>query len=79
MRGGRLSSHHLFYDRPDVLSVYTVRVDADRKAAPILLSNGNPVENGMVEGQPERHFAVWHDPHPNPPIFSRSSPVRSAW
>ncbi|WP_223596894.1 aminopeptidase N [Brucella suis] len=55
-----------FYDRPDVLSVYTVRVDADRKAAPILLSNGNPVENGMVDGQPERHFAVWHDPHPKP-------------
>ncbi|MBB3215541.1 aminopeptidase N [Ochrobactrum sp. RC6B] len=55
-----------YYDRPDVLSVYTVRVDADRQAAPILLSNGNPVDGGSVEGKPDRHFAVWHDPHPKP-------------
>ncbi len=55
-----------YYDRPDVLSVYTVRIDADRQAAPILLSNGNPVDNGSVEGKPYRHFAVWHDPHPKP-------------
>ena len=54
-----------FLDRPDVLSVYTVRVEADRQDAPILLSNGNPVEAGAVDGS-ERHFAVWHDPHPKP-------------
>lgn len=54
------------YDRPDVLSVYTVRIDADRQAAPILLSNGNPVDKGSVEAKPDRHFAVWHDPHPKP-------------
>ncbi|GAA5657668.1 MULTISPECIES: aminopeptidase N [Brucella] len=55
-----------YYDRPDVLSVYTVRVDANEQAAPILLSNGNPVESGSVEGTPDRHFAIWHDPHPKP-------------
>ncbi|MFD1197619.1 aminopeptidase N [Brucella gallinifaecis] len=55
-----------YYDRPDVLSVYTVRLDAEKAAAPILLANGNPVEQGMVSGQPDRHFAIWHDPHPKP-------------
>ncbi|EKF19760.1 aminopeptidase N [Nitratireductor pacificus] len=53
-----------FLDRPDVLSVYTVRIEADRKEAPLLLSNGNPVEKGALDA--ERHFAVWHDPHPKP-------------
>ncbi len=55
-----------YYDRPDILSVYTVRIDAEREAAPILLSNGNPVEGGEVSGKAGRHFAVWHDPHPKP-------------
>ena len=54
-----------FLDRPDVLAVYTTRIEADRSEAPILLSNGNPVEAGAVEGT-ERHFAVWHDPFPKP-------------
>ncbi len=53
-----------FLDRPDILSVYTVRMEADRKAAPLLLSNGNPVESGALENG--RHFAVWHDPFPKP-------------
>ena len=53
-----------FLDRPDVLSVYTVRIEADRAEAPVLLSNGNPVESGALENV--RHFAVWHDPHPKP-------------
>ena len=53
-----------YYDRPDVLSVYTVRLEADRLAAPILLSNGNPVEHGEVDSA--RHYAIWHDPHPKP-------------
>ncbi|MEJ5018761.1 aminopeptidase N [Ochrobactrum vermis] len=55
-----------YYDRPDMLSVYTVRVDASEQAAPILLSNGNPVDSGSVEGKSDRHFAIWHDPHPKP-------------
>ncbi len=54
-----------FLDRPDVLSVYTVRLEADRASAPILLSNGNPLAQGDVPGT-GRHFAVWQDPWPKP-------------
>jgi aminopeptidase N len=54
-----------FIDRPDVLAVYTVRIEADKKVAPILLANGNPVAHGDIEGT-GRHFAIWHDPHPKP-------------
>jgi aminopeptidase N len=53
-----------FLDRPDVMSVFTVRVEADRTEAPVLLSNGNPVERGELGGN--RHYAVWHDPFPKP-------------
>jgi aminopeptidase N len=54
-----------FYDRPDSLSVYTTRIEADQREAPILLSNGNPVEAGKIEGS-DRHYAIWHDPFPKP-------------
>ncbi len=54
-----------FLDRPDVLAVYTVRIEADAEEAPVLLSNGNPVERGTMEGG-KRHYAVWKDPHPKP-------------
>ena len=54
-----------FLDRPDVLSVYTVRLEAEFSEAPILLSNGNKIASGKIEGTP-RHFAVWHDPYPKP-------------
>ncbi|WP_269932253.1 aminopeptidase N [Aminobacter sp. HY435] len=53
-----------FLDRPDILSVYTVRIEAERAEAPLLLSNGNPVEHGDL-GQ-GWHYAVWHDPFPKP-------------
>ncbi|TWG65245.1 MULTISPECIES: aminopeptidase N [unclassified Aminobacter] len=53
-----------FIDRPDMLSVYTVRIEGDQTAAPLLLSNGNMVESGQLDGG--RHFAVWHDPFPKP-------------
>jgi aminopeptidase N len=53
-----------FPDRPDVLARYRVRIEADRDAAPVLLSNGNLVETGSAgEG---RHFAIWEDPFPKP-------------
>jgi aminopeptidase N len=55
-------------DRPDVLSVYTTRIEAERDEAPVLLGNGNLRESGTVEGT-TRHFAVWHDPHPKPPYL----------
>ncbi|MDX2308440.1 MAG: aminopeptidase N [Hyphomicrobium sp.] len=54
-----------FLDRPDVLATYRVRIEADPKVAPVLLSNGNLVERGMTE-RGRRHYAVWHDPHPKP-------------
>ena len=54
-----------FLDRPDVMSVYTVRMEAELAEAPVLLSNGNPIESGTIDGV-GRHFAVWHDPHPKP-------------
>ena len=54
-----------FLDRPDILAVYTTRIEAERDEAPVLLGNGNPVESGAVEGT-NRHYAVWHDPHPKP-------------
>jgi aminopeptidase N len=54
-----------FLDRPDVLSVYTIRIEARKSEAPILLGNGNPVTAGVMAGT-DRHFAVWHDPHPKP-------------
>jgi aminopeptidase N len=54
-----------FLDRPDVLSVYTTRVEAEIAEAPVLLSNGNLIETGKTANT-TRHFAVWHDPHPKP-------------
>ncbi len=54
-----------FLDRPDVLAVYTTRIEAERDEAPVLLGNGNLVESGAVAGT-DRHFALWHDPHPKP-------------
>ena len=54
-----------FPDRPDVMAVYTTRIEAEKGEAAVLLSNGNLVESGDVPGT-SRHFAVWHDPHPKP-------------
>jgi aminopeptidase N len=51
-------------DRPDVMAVYEVRIEADRADCPVLLSNGNPVARGELPGG--RHFAEWHDPFPKP-------------
>lgn len=53
-----------FYDRPDVLSIFKTRIEADKATAPILLSNGNLIESGDLDGG--RHYAVWEDPHPKP-------------
>jgi aminopeptidase N len=53
-----------FLDRPDVMAVYTVTLRADAKAYPVLLSNGNRVAQGPLEGG--RHYATWHDPFPKP-------------
>ncbi|MFN4165649.1 MAG: aminopeptidase N [Ferrovibrio sp.] len=53
-----------FLDRPDVMTTYRVTIRADRKTSPVLLSNGNLVEEGTLPDG--RHFAVWHDPFPKP-------------
>jgi aminopeptidase N len=53
-----------FLDRPDVMAVYTVTLRADRARYPVLLSNGNLVEQGPLDGG--RHYAKWHDPFPKP-------------
>ena len=52
-----------FPDRPDVMTVFTVRIEADKRFLQ-LLSNGNLVETGDCGN--DRHFAIWHDPHPKP-------------
>ena len=54
-----------FLDRPDVLSTYRVRLEADRTEAPVLLANGNLETAGEAE-TPSRHFAIWSDPHKKP-------------
>ncbi|MCX5512096.1 aminopeptidase N [Kaistia algarum] len=54
-----------FLDRPDVLAVYTTRIEAEKADAPILLGNGNPGESGDIPGT-TRHYAIWHDPFPKP-------------
>jgi aminopeptidase N len=53
-----------YLDRPDAMSVFTTRISAPKAEYPILLANGNPIEQG--EEAEERHFAVWHDPFPKP-------------
>ena len=55
-----------FYpDRPDVLAIFTTRVEADKRY-PTLLANGNLVEQGEVADAPDRHYAIWHDPTNKP-------------
>jgi aminopeptidase N len=53
-----------FYDRPDVMAKFNVRIEAP-KSMPVLLSNGNPSAHGAIK-RTDRHFAEWNDPHPKP-------------
>ncbi|CAK0786230.1 hypothetical protein CVIRNUC_009443 [Coccomyxa viridis] len=53
-----------FLDRPDVMAKYTTRIEADAKAYPVLLGNGNVLEKGSAAAG--RHFVVWEDPWPKP-------------
>jgi aminopeptidase N len=73
-----------FLDRPDVMASYTVTLRADKAKYPVLLSNGNLVEEGPLEDG--RHFAKWVDPHKKPAylfalvagsLVCRSQPIRS--
>jgi len=57
----RISFHS---DRPDILSKYTVRIEANKNDYPVLLSNGNVVkENNLANN---RHEVIWEDPYPKP-------------
>ena len=60
--GFRRLTYHL--DRPDVTSIYTVRIEAERSRHPILLSNGNQISSG--DSGDGRHWVKWHDPYPKP-------------
>jgi aminopeptidase N len=51
-------------DRPDVLTTFRVRAEANKALYPTLISNGNRVDYGVLDNG--RHFGVWHDPFPKP-------------
>ncbi len=53
-----------FPDRPDVMARYTTTIHADKTRFPVLLSNGNPVDQGDEANG--RHWAKWEDPFPKP-------------
>ncbi len=53
-----------YLDRPDVMSVFTTTVIAERKKYPILLSNGNKLQ--CHDSFDTRHGVTWYDPHPKP-------------
>jgi aminopeptidase N len=57
-----------YLDRPDVMASFTVTLRADKTSYPVLLSNGNLVEQGNLDGvgNENRHFAKWVDPHKKP-------------
>jgi aminopeptidase N len=53
-----------FLDRPDIMSMFSVTLRADKAAYPVLLSNGNLVQQGDLDDG--RHYACWVDPHRKP-------------
>ncbi|WP_413942962.1 aminopeptidase N [Bdellovibrio sp. HCB-162] len=53
-----------FFDRPDVMTSYSVTIEADKKKYPVLLSNGDRIKiEDLGNG---RHKAFWRDPHKKP-------------
>jgi len=53
-----------FSDRPDVMSLFSTKITANKAKYPIILSNGNPVESGELDDG--RHWIKWEDPHLKP-------------
>ncbi|MEY8768397.1 aminopeptidase N [Francisella philomiragia] len=53
-----------YLDRPDVMSSFTVKIIADKKKYPVILSNGDKIESGDILDT--QHFAVWKDPFKKP-------------
>ena len=57
--------HITYYlDRPDVMSVFTTKIIADATTYPVMLANGNQIEEGETEEG--KRVVVWHDPFPKP-------------
>lgn len=53
-----------FFDRPDVMTIYSVTIEADKAKYPVLLSNG---DRGRTEDLGNgRHKSYWSDPHKKP-------------
>jgi len=52
-----------YLDRPDVMSVFSTEIHADKNTCPVLLSNGNRVDGGETD---DSHWVSWHDPYPKP-------------
>ena len=55
-----------YLDRPDVMSRFTTTIRAEREKYPVLLSNGNNINSGIDEKNPDRHWVTWEDPFKKP-------------
>ena len=55
-----------YLDRPDVMSVFTTTVEAEKSKYPLLLSNGNNIDSGVSKGDSNRHWVTWQDPFRKP-------------
>ncbi len=55
-----------FADRPDVMSRFKVYLEAPKQDFPVLLSNGNLLDQGELASRPGWHWAQWDDPFPKP-------------
>ncbi len=53
-----------YYDRSDVMTLFTTTIEADKDKYPVLLSNGNSVDSGELDNG--RHWVKWHDPFKKP-------------
>ena len=53
-----------FLDRPDVMGKFVTTIRADKEKYPVMLSNGNLIDSGDLDGG--KHFAVWEDPFKKP-------------
>ncbi|WP_419174828.1 aminopeptidase N [Desulfosediminicola sp.] len=53
-----------YLDRPDVLAKFTTRIEGDKTSCPVMLSNGNKIEEGDLDE--DTHYVVWEDPFPKP-------------
>ncbi|XP_022892917.1 puromycin-sensitive aminopeptidase-like isoform X4 [Olea europaea var. sylvestris] len=53
-----------YQDRPDVMAKYTCRIEGEKSLYPVMLSNGNLIEQGDLEGG--KHYTLWEDPFKKP-------------